>query len=176
MRWLTILVVALALVAAGCGGGDDESATTDETAIEETTTSEDTSTEATTTEETTSDDTTDLSGILADEDCLALASVGATIAQAFAATGGDSGSTEDLQALADKVPNEIKADVQTLAAAFAEYADKLQEIGVQAGATPTAEQVQQLQAAIASLDQAELTAASNRIEAWAKDNCEAAGG
>ena len=175
MRWLSILVVALALVAAGCGGGDDESSAADETAIEETT-SEDTTTEETTTEETTSDDTTDLSGILADEDCLALASVGATIAQAFAATGGDSGSTEDLQALADKVPNEIKADVQTLAAAFAEYADKLQEIGVQAGATPTAEQVQQLQAAIASLDQAELTAASNRIEAWAKDNCEAAGG
>jgi hypothetical protein len=170
VRWLSILVVALAFVAAGCGGGDDESAATDETAIEETTTSEDTTSEETST------DTTDLSGVLADEDCLALAGVGATIASAFAGAGGDTESTAKLEQLAEKVPDEIKDDVQTLAAAFAEYADKLQEIGIEPGATPTADQLQQLQGAIASLDQEELTAASNRIEAWAKENCEAAGG
>ena len=169
------LLACVGMLAAGCGGGDDESAS-DDTAIEETTTTEDTTSEDTTASDETSTDTTDLSGILEDEDCLALASVGATIAQAFAGTGGDTGSTEDLEGLADKVPDEIKADVQTLAAAFAEYADKLQDIGIEAGATPTADQVQQLQAAIASLDQEELTGASNRIEAWAQDNCQAAGG
>jgi hypothetical protein len=180
VRWLAILTLALALVAAGCGGGDDDSAASDETAIEETTPTEDTTAEEATAEETTSDDgstdTAELSEILGDEDCLALASVGATIAQAFAGTGGDAGSTEELEALADKVPDEIKADVQTLSAGFAEYADKLQDIGIAAGATPTPAQLQELQAAITSLDQEELTAASNRIEAWAKDNCEAAGG
>ena len=41
LRWLSILVVALALVAAGCGGSDDASAATDETTIEETTTTDD---------------------------------------------------------------------------------------------------------------------------------------
>ena len=162
MRRLSLLVLALvlALVVAGCGGGDSESAATDETTTAETTT-----------EETT--DTTDLSGVLGDEDCLALASVGATIAQAFAGAGGTTDeNTDELAALADKVPDEIKADVQTLAQAFGTYAAKLQDIGIEPGSTPTADQLQQLQTAIASLDQQELTAASNRIEAWAKTNCQ----
>ena len=148
MRWLALLVLALALVAAGCGGSDDESAASDETTVEETTTSEDTTSEDTTSEDTTSEDT-DLSGILADEDCLALASVGATIGAAFAGAGGDTDASAELEELADKVPDEIAADVQTLAAAFSEYGEKLQDIGIEAGATPNADQLQQLQAAIA---------------------------
>jgi ABC-type glycerol-3-phosphate transport system substrate-binding protein len=168
MRWLSILVVALALVAAGCGGSDNESAASDETTVEETLT-EETTTEETTTEETGG---TDLSGILGDEDCLALASVGATMAQAFAgAAGTTDDSSDELEELASKVPDEIKADVETLAQAFATYATELQDIGIEAGATPNADQLQQLQAAIASLDQEELTAASQRIEAWSKENC-----
>jgi hypothetical protein len=171
MRWLSILVLAVVLVAAGCGGGNDESAASTETTTEETTTTSDTTTSGETTTDG-STDTTDLSGILGNEDCLALASVGATMAQAFA---GASGSTNDnsaeLEALASKVPDEIKADVQVLAQAFATYSAKLKDIGVEAGKTPTADQLQQLQAAIASLDQQELTAASQRIEAWSKKNC-----
>ena len=175
MRWLSLLalVLVLALVVAGCGGGGSESAATDETTTAETTTTtEDAMTAGTTTDET-STDTTNLSGILGDEDCLALASVGATIAQAFAGAGGTTDeNTDELAALADKVPDEIKADVQTLAQAFGTYAAKLQDIGIEPGSTPTADQLQQLQTAIASLDQQELTAASNRIEAWAKKNCQ----
>ena len=171
MRWLSVLVVAFALVSAGCGGGNDESAASTETTTEETTTTSDTTTSGETTTDG-STDTTDLSGILGNEDCLALASVGATMAQAFA---GASGSTNDnsaeLEALASKVPDEIKADVQVLAQAFATYSAKLKDIGVEAGKTPTADQLQQLQGAIASLDQQELTAASQRIEAWSKKNC-----
>ena len=175
MRWLALLVMALALVAAGCGGSDNESAaTTDDTAVEETTTTETTSEDTTTAEETT--DTADLEDVLGDEDCLALAGVGATIAQAFSGASDGTASTEELEQLADKVPDEIQADVETLAQAFTAYADEIKDIGLAPGATPNAEQVQQLQAAIASLDQDELTAASQRIEAWATKNCEAAGG
>jgi hypothetical protein len=168
MRWLAIgvAVLGLALVGAGCGGGDDE-ATGDDTAI----VTETTDTDSLETTDDTSTDTADLSEILDDEDCLALASAGAAFAQAFSGTGDSSGSTEELQELASKVPDEIREDVQTLAQALAGYAEKLQDIGVEAGATPTAEQVQQLQAAIASFDQQELTAASNRIEAWTQKNC-----
>jgi hypothetical protein len=171
VRWLSILVLTLALVAAGCGGGDDESSASDEPTIEETTT------EDTTTEETADDETTeaDLSDVLEDEDCLALAGVGASIAQAFSGAA-DSGSEADLEELASRVPEEIRADVQILARALAEYSEKIQEIGIETGATPTAAQVQELQAAIASLDQQELTAASERIQTWATENCEAAGG
>ena len=176
MRWLALLVMALALVAAGCGGSDNESASSDTTAIEETTTTEETTSEDTATETSETTGTADLEDVLGDEDCLALAGVGATIAQAFSGASDGSASTEDLEQLADKVPDEISADVQTLATAFAAYADKIKDIGISPGATPTAEQLQELQAAITSLDQDELTAASQRIETWAKANCEAAGG
>ena len=161
MRWLALLVLSIALVAAGCGGGSNESAATTET----------TTAETTTTESTESTDTTDLSGILDDKDCLALAGIGATIAQAFSgSTSGDT-NTEELQQLVDKVPDEIQGDVQTLADAFGQYAARLKAIGIKAGSTPSAAQLQQLQAAIASLNQQKLTAASNHIQAWAKDNC-----
>jgi hypothetical protein len=170
MRWLSVLVVAFALVSAGCGGGNDESAaSTETTTTEETTTSDTTTSDETTTEGST--DTTDLSGILGDEDCLALASAGATMAQAFAGASGSTDNSAELEDLASKVPDEIKADVQVLAQAFATYSAKLKDIGVEAGKTPTADQLQQLQGAIASLDQQELTAASQRIEAWSKKNC-----
>jgi hypothetical protein len=169
MRWLALLVMALALVAAGCGGGDDSTAS-DETTVEETTTSEDT----TTSEETTDTDV-DASAILGDEDCLKLASIGATFAQAV--TGAtDEEATEAFQNLVDDVPDEIKADVQVLADWFAEYSAKLKDIGLQAGQTPTAAQVAQLQAALADTNQEELTAASERLQAWANANCDAAGG
>ena len=171
MRWLSILVLAFALVATGCGGGDDDSSASDTTTIEDTTTTDETTSEEMTDGETTDD----LSGVLEDEDCLALAGVGASIAQAFSGAA-DSGSEEDLEELASRVPEEIRADVQILAQALAEYSEKLREIGIEAGATPTAAQVAELQAAIASLDQQELTAASQRIQAWATENCEAAGG
>jgi DNA polymerase/3'-5' exonuclease PolX len=168
MRWLSILVVALALVAAGCGGSDDESAASDEATVEETTT---TTAEDTTSEETTEETTdTDLSGVLGDEDCLALAGVGASIAQAFSGAV-DSGDEADLEELASKVPEEIRADVETLAQALATYSEKLQDIGIEPGATPSAAQLQDLQTAITSLNQDELTAASQRIEAWSQENC-----
>ena len=164
MRWLALLVLSIALVVAGCGGGSNESAAT--TTTETTTTTESTSTEDTST------GTTDLSGILDNKDCLALAGIGATIAQALSGATSGNANTEELQQLVDKVPDEIQADVQTLADAFGQYAAKLKDIGIKAGSTPSAAQLQQLQAAIASLDQQKLTAASNHIEAWAKDNCQ----
>lgn len=178
MRWLTLPVVALTLLvaglAAGCGGGGSSSASS-ETTTTETTTSADTSTTETTPADESSTgnttDTTDLSAVLGNKDCLALASVGATMAKAFAGTNGVSGDTAQLDDLASKVPDEIKADVETLAKAFSQYASKIKDIGITPGQTPSADQLQQLQGALTSLDQQELTDASNRIEAWSKANC-----
>jgi hypothetical protein len=172
---VVLAVVLLALAAAGCGGGDDESSASGDTTVTESVTDETTTEETTTAEETT--DTGDLSGILADEDCLALAGIGATIAQAYAGGAGTAGEgTAELQALVDKVPDEIRADVQVIAEWYADYAAKLEDIGIQAGETPSADQLQQLQAALASFDQQELTQASERLSAWASENCSAAGG
>ena len=173
MRWLALLVVSLALVAVGCGGSDNESAGSDETAIAETTTTETTS-EDTTTEETTDTDV-DVSGILNDEDCLRLAGIGATFAQALTGAS-DEEATQAFQKLVDEVPEEIKADVQVLADWLADYSAKLQDIGLTAGQVPTAEQLAQLQTALADTNQDEVTAASQRLETWANDNCDAVGG
>jgi hypothetical protein len=173
MRWLALIVMALALVAAGCGGSDDESAGSDDTAIEETTTTETTS-EDTTSEETTDTDA-DISDVLGDEDCLKLASIGATFAQAISGAS-DEEAAEAFQNLVDDVPDEIKGDVQVLADWFADYAAKLKDIGLEAGQTPSAEQLTELQSVIAGANQEELTAASQRLEAWATENCDAAGG
>ena len=174
MRWLALVFAALALtlVGVGCGGGDDESSgDSGSTVLTDTTEAEDT----TTADETTGDETTDdsdLSGVLADEDCLALAASGASFAQAFAGGSGTSDETADaFEELADKVPDEIEADVQVLAEAYASYAAELQDIGIETGQTPNTEQLQQLQAAIASFDQQGVTEAAERLSAWADTNC-----
>ncbi len=170
MRWLALLVLALALVAAGCGGSDDESSAVDETTtVEETTTAG----EKTTDETSTTDG--DLSDVLGDEDCVKLASIGATFAQAISGAT-DEEAVEAFRQLADDVPDEIRADVQVLADWFAEYTAKLDDIGLEPGSTPTAEQIQQLQAALAASNQDEVSAASERIGVWANENCSAAGG
>lgn len=170
MRWLSILVLALALVAAGCGGGDDDSSASDTTTVEETTTEE-------TTEETT-DDGTATSGDFdfADEDCRGLVAAFLGVSQAFAAAAG--GSNEDLQEqaeafseFADDVPEEIRADVQTLADAYGQYLDVIQDAGLQPGELPTAEQAQQLQDALQAVGTADVTAASERLGTWTTENC-----
>lgn len=172
---LLLVVLLLAATAAGCGGGDDESSASGDTTTAETVTQE-TAADETPTDEGSGGEP-DLSEILADEDCLALAGIGATIGQAFAGGAGTSDeSSAELEALVDKVPDEIKADVQVLAEWYADYGAKLKDIGIEAGETPSAGQLAELQTVLSSFDQKELTSASERISTWANDNCSAAGG
>jgi hypothetical protein len=174
VRWLSILVavVALSVAAVGCGG-NDESASGDTTATE--TTTDETTTDETTTDETTTDETTDgtgdLSGVFADEDCLALVAAAASFGQALAGVSGTPEQTNAFEELADKVPDEIKADVQVLAEAYARYAAEIRDVGLEAGQTPSAEQLQQLQAALASFDEQGVSEASERLSTWAQANC-----
>jgi ABC-type glycerol-3-phosphate transport system substrate-binding protein len=172
MRWLALLVLALALVAAGCGGSDDDSTAVDDT----TTTVEETTTDETTSEDTTTDDGDGDSFNFADEDCQALVAAYVSVSSAFAQ--GASGSSDDLadqteafSEFADKVPEEIRADVQTIAAAYAQYIQAYQDSGIQPGQIPTAEQAQELQAALQSVGDADVTAASERLGAWTEENC-----
>ena len=170
MRWLSILVLAVALVAAGCGGDDDSSAS-DTTTIEGTTTD-------TTTEETTTDDGAATSGDFdfADEDCRSLVAAYLGISQAFGAAAA--GSNDDLEEqaeafaeFADDVPDEIRADVQTLADAYGQYIQVIQDAGLEPGEIPTAEQAQELQEALQAVGTADVTAASERLSAWTTENC-----
>ena len=168
MRWLSILVIALALVAAGCGGSDDESAASDETTLEETLTEE------TTTDEETTDGDADFD--FADEDCQSLVAAFLGVSQAFAAAAGGSDAeleeqTEAFAEFADDVPDEISDDVATLAAAYGQYVEVIQEAGIEPGQIPTAEQAQELSEALESVGTADVTAASERLGAWTTENC-----
>ena len=161
---------------AGCGGGDDESSgdtteTTEETFTFDTTTDEtETETDGTDTDGT----DTDATGGLATGECQELVDASAQLSQAFGSAGasGDLGdSSEVFDELADRAPEEIRADFQILAEAYSEYADVLGDVDLQAGETPSAEDLQALQEALSSIDQAEVTAASQRISEWATANC-----
>jgi len=168
MRWLTVSLAALALALAGvgCGGSDEESSATTDTAVLTETTTEESTTDESTTEET----TTDFSGVLASEECIQLVAALAGLSQAIAAPGsGDDAS--DFFGKFD-APDEIKADVQTVAEWYKTYLAAVQEAGLQTGETPTAEQLQRFQEALAGLDQAGVTEASDRIGAWAEENCQ----
>jgi hypothetical protein len=179
MRWLRIAaalaVLALALAVAGCGGGDDEASDDPETVITDTFT--DTTTDETTTDDETTDETdtgTSTDFDFASEECQELVGASAALSQAFASIGsGDdlSDESEAFQAFVDEVPEEIRDDVQVLADAFAEYADVLEGIDLQAGETPTQAQALELSQALSSIDQAEVTAASERLSAWSQENC-----
>ena len=169
MRWLSILVIALALVAAGCGGSDDESSASDETTLEETLT-EDTTTE----DETTTDGDADFN--FADEDCQSLVAAFLGVSQAFAAAAGGSDAELEEQAeafgeFADDVPDEISDDVATLAAAYGQYIEVIQDAGIAPGEIPTAAQAQELSQALESVGTADVTAASERLSAWTTENC-----
>jgi hypothetical protein len=170
MRRLTIAallaVLALALAGAGCGGGDESSGTTDTTVTE-------TTTDETTTEETTTDETTtDASGSLPSGDCEELVNASAELAQAFAAAGGagDFGTASEFFDRFE-APDEIRADFRILADAYAQYAAALQDIGLEAGQTPSAAQLQEFTQALAAIDQPNVAAASDRISTWVNQNC-----
>ena len=167
MRLLTIaVVIALALVGAGCGGDNETSAEGDDVAIE--TTTDDTTTDETTTD----DDTGDFD--FASGECRDLVDASAELSQAFGAAGQD-GDLDDVSDLfdefAENAPDEVRDDFAILAEAYESYADVFADIDVDPGETPDAEALARLQEALASIDQAEVTAASQRIETWAEQNC-----
>ena len=171
VRWLSILVAALALVAAGCGGGSDE-ASSDTTATVTETTETDTTTDETTTESSGTD--TDANFNWASEDCQSLvaAYVGLSAAIASASTGKDvSGDIEKFTQYAGKVPDDIRDDVQTLATAYGAYIDDLKDLGLQPGQVPSADQIQALDAASKTLGDSDVQAASDRLSAWTTANC-----
>ena len=175
MRRLVIVlaVLALSVVGAGCGGGDDESSASGDTTATETVT-EDT-TEETTTEETTEDTDTTASGGVLTGDCLEAVAAFAALGQAVAAAGASGDDAEDsarvFQEFADKAPEEVRDDIQVLGEAYAAYIAVLSNIGLQVGETPSADQIQELEQAAEALSQPEVTAASTNFESWASTNC-----
>jgi hypothetical protein len=161
-----VLAVVLAFASASCGGDDEETAGDTDTVTLETTTDE------TTTEETDTDET--VGDSLESEDCQQLINASASLSQALGSGGTDS-DLDDVSTFfdefAEEAPEEIRADFQVLADAYEAYAEAIAGIDLQSGETPDPEALQQLQDALTSIDQEEVTAASERISVWANENC-----
>ena len=170
MYRLTIVLVlgALVLAAAGCGG-NKQSAGDTSSATSTSTTTESMSTESTST-------TTGASGstIFASGKCKNLATAAAKFAHeasAANASGNLQDAAKQFQSFVAIVPSEIKGDVQTIADAFSKYADALKGINFSAGQTPSVADLQKIQQAFKSVDQQKVTTAEKHIEAWTKANC-----
>jgi hypothetical protein len=175
MRLMTFAVAlaALALLGAGCGGGDDSSSATDTDTTEITDT---TATDETTTDETTTDTDTDTNAAdFASEECLKALGASSEFAQALGNLGSDNEglaeSSQLFEEFADNAPEEVRADFQIVAEAYAAYVEVLRGLDLQAGETPSAEQLAAIQEATTSFTDPEVTAASERIQAWGEENC-----
>jgi hypothetical protein len=173
-----LLVVALALVAAGCGGSSNDASSDTATVAVETTTTEATTTEATTTEATatTDDSATDTTsnvdvGALTGK-CAELAGLGSKLTSAM---GGQDAGVQDVSKLfdelADQVPDEIRADWQVLAENFGKIAEALKGVDLTSGKTPDAETLAKLQELSTTLDSQKVQQAAAHIEAWVTENC-----
>jgi hypothetical protein len=167
VRGVTIAVVlVLALMGASCGSDDSETAGDTESVMTET--------EGITAEDTTTGETTDDDGPFDTAECSSLVAAAASVATSFSATG-DTGEVEEARAqfeeFADEAPDEIRDDLQVLVDAYDEFAEVLDDVDIEPGETPTAEAIQELQAAIASIDQAEVAAAAANVNTWTTANC-----
>jgi hypothetical protein len=171
-RLAALLVAALALVVAGCGGSSDEASSDTDAVAVETTTTDTTTTEDTATTDDMATDTsssTDIGALTGK--CADLAGLGTKLASAM---GGQDAGVEDVSKLfdelADEVPDEIKADWQVLADNFGKIAEALKGVDLTSG-TPDPETLAKLQELSATLDSQEVRQASAHIEAWVTQNC-----
>ena len=107
--------------------------------------------------------------------CLDFAGTAAKLGQALAAGASVSQNAEGLKtyfnALAAKAPSDIKASFQTLANAISKYVDVIKKLNLKPGKTPSAADLQKVQAAVASIGTADVQAASAKIQAWVKAGC-----
>jgi hypothetical protein len=186
IRLLALAAVAAAFIvaAAGCGGSSSDSSTGATTTATSGNTDTNSSSTDTTggTDTTSSTDTTDTtsssgtsSGTLT-KNCIDFASATAKLGEAIgAATGSGGGDTETLKSyfagLADNAPSNVKDDFDTLATAVGKYIDALKKAGFKPGETPSAEDIQKLQAAVAPLSTPDVQQASQEIQAWVDGGC-----
>lgn len=140
---LTILL-ALTLLAAGCGGGDGSSNGSAMTAnqcreLEQTATR-----------------------------------VGEQFSAALTGAGGKTDVQEAARLfdeVTSKAPEEIRPDFQTINVAFSKLAGALEGVDLSGGKQPDAATIQRLQKVTSEINTTKLDQASRRISAWAQENC-----
>jgi hypothetical protein len=150
-----------------CGGDDDDGEASGSTSGTED--------ETTTTEEGSDDD---VGGEFLAGECEDLAEAfsgaSAAIGAVFAGGEGDLGDmSEYFEEVADDVPEEIRDSVEVFAEAFAEYAEALEDAGIDFSDPSTLgpEEAQQIAAAGAALSTAEVQEASAEVQDYIAETC-----
>jgi hypothetical protein len=180
MRWIGVaaVVAALAFAGAGCGGSSesDGEAVVD-TAVTETSSTETTDTTSTDMSSSTEETSTESSGISGlTGECEDLAGAGEKFSAAVAsATAGGSSDLEATAAafdeFANEAPDELKDDFEALAEVMTAYATAFDDLDLEPGAVPNAEQIAKLAQLGQSLSTEKAQKASAAIAAWATANC-----
>jgi hypothetical protein len=115
------------------------------------------------------------------EDCPELEALVASagVGNPFAGGGGVPGTefdAEDFQRLADAAPNEIKPDMQVIAAVLTEFFGVMEDLEVDltnplSFTTLSEAELARLEEAASKMDTPEVTAASERLEAYFGEHC-----
>jgi len=183
---LVAVAAALLLAASGCGGSKKSSAGASAGSASTTTTGSASSSNGTSSSGSSSSggsssgaygsgSSSSGSSSSTSKSCLNFAGAASKLGQALAAGSSASQNGEGLKtyfnALAEKAPSDIKASFQTLANAISKYVDEIKKLNLKPGKTPSAEQIQKVQAALASIGTPDVQAASNKIQAWVNAGC-----
>jgi len=159
-----ILVAGLVALAAGCGGGKKSPSTPTQTSGAPAAQP--------------SSGTNEQPKFATAKNCQDLAGLAAKVASSITATSGNTATTfrteaDDLQALANAAPSDIRGDFQTFATAFSGFFHALEKSGYKPGSTtpPTAAQVAALSKAARSFNAPKLRQAEQHLSRWANQNC-----
>jgi hypothetical protein len=156
-----VLVAGLVALASGCGGGGKKTPITT----------------ITNSAPDSSSNSGSGSSFASAKNCQDLAGLAAKVASTVAASGGTTAAfqteSNELQALANAAPSDIKGDFQTFASAFSSFLHTIQSSGYKLGSKtpPTVAQVAQLSKAAKSFNTPKLRQAELHLSAWAKQNC-----
>lgn len=168
---VVILVAALAMALAACGGDGSSEAPAE--------TGPSGATSGVTGGATGTTGTTGIDPNLFDSaECAdAIAAWSAASSAAMEVGSGSSSDLEqtiaELQAFAEAAPDEISGDLTTVYAAYGEYLQAMEDSGYDpsSGQVPTAEQLATISAAAEILSSTDITEASQRVSDWFATNC-----
>ena len=108
------------------------------------------------------------------ENCKEFTELGQKVSAALSGTDVDADETKELlNEFADEAPEEIRDDFGVIADAYSKIADALEDLQLDPGETPNAEDALKLQEIAGEIDQAELTEANTNITTWVSENCQA---
>ncbi len=157
-RFLAVLIVG-AFVLAACGGGDDGDTVSPAAGDG-------------------GGDTGGVTGVFDTAECAqavtAWSAAAAAVPAAMSGSAGDLDTTlAQLQAFADAAPEEIRADLVLVYQGYGAFMTAIQDSGYDpsSGEVPSADAMAAMEAASATLDDPEFTAASDRVSAWFDANC-----